>query len=742
MIRLVTIFILSTLFFFSNIIAQPGLTWQHGIGSTGIDGVVSTTVDANGNVYIVGSFENTVDFNPGTASYLMTAKGLKDAFVAKYNSSGSFQWARAFGGTSFDEAKEVKIDANGDVVIGGIVNNVGYASTTDDDTCQFYSSTGTVFSVSTHGQVDGVFAKYSSTGNFIYGKLFGGIKGDMLNDLDLDQNGNIYITGYFYETTDLDPDTGVVTYTSFSGTFGPGADIYFSKFASNGQLIYAKRMGGLETDYGIAIDVTNNGEVYMTGTFAKASDFNPGVGFDTLQTASNGYTDQNAFLLKLDTAANFIWARQIGGSNSQFGYDVVSAPNGDVFVSGTFRGTTYAGYNTANFDTLVNKGIVDGFVMKYDALGNYKWGNGIGGPISDDLYGLAVDSQSNAFVCGSFYSFNLAFEPMSSSASMTLHLINTGTTNTDLYLAKYNNDGTLSWTRSFGDATSSESTSAIATDPNTNAIILVGQSGGSSIDFDPSSLTSIFSSNGSYDGFFVKFSACLISRTIAKDSLILQAEPGYASYQWIDCNTNLPIAGATQNIFNPSKNGNYAVVITGSEGCVDTTDCVTIDNIIECIIDNSISRNVDTLKIVEQPNATYQWVVCPTYAHITTNGTGATYFPTLNTTYACIITLNNGCRDTTDCVSVTDVSIISNNVDEQIVIYPNPTRNFLNIKIENNSNHIFTIADITGQDLFVSKTITTNSHLINTEVLANGVYFIKIKNTNTGKLVTRKFTKQ
>jgi hypothetical protein len=175
---------------------------------------------------------------------------------------------------------------------------------------------------------------------------------------------------------------------------------------------------------------------------------------------------------------------------------------------------------------------------------------------------------------------------------------------------------------------------------------------------------------------------------------------------------------------------------------VDTTDCVTIDNIIECIIDNSISRNVDTLKIVEQPNATYQWVVCPTYAHITTDGIGATYFPTLNTSYACIITLNNGCKDTTACVSVTDVSISSNNVDEQIVIFPNPTRNFLTIKIENNSNHTFTIADLTGQDLFVSKTITTNSHLINTEVLANGVYFIKIKNTNTGKLVTRKFTKQ
>ena len=726
----------------ASIQAQPGFTWQKSLGDngSGINKCEATTVDAQGNVYVVGRFENTVDFNTGTGTYNLTSKGLSDGYVAKYASNGNFVWARAFGGGSFDFAKSVEVDAAGNVIVGGVVNSGGYAATTDDDTIQYYQNNSNLANVVTKGQVDAVFAKYNSSGTLLFNKIFGGLKTDMLGDLDIDQNGNIYITGYFYEKTDLDPGPDSTIYTSFNGWMGPASDIFLSKFDAQGNFIFGKRLGGLETDYGLEIDVNNIGDVFFTGIFARACDFNWTSSFDTLQTQSDGTSDQNAFVCKYDTAGNYVWARQISGSGSQFGNGISSNNTGEVYVSGTYGGTTSIGGGTSSAISINNSGINDAFVCKFSAIGNTLWAKKVGGATSDVCNGLAIDNANNAYITGAFYSFNLNFGN-NGVGPVIVHPVSVATSNQDLYMAKYNSTGALQWAYGFGNATGNEEGLALAIAPNDNAIILAGYSNGDTIDFDPTTLVNSFNGSGNYNGFLVKYSACSISRSIVKDSLVLTAEPGYLAYQWIDCVTNQPILGATSNVYNPTQNGNYACIITGSEGCIDTTTCYDITAIITCNINNSITQKTDSLKVGE-PNATYQWVVCPTYANVV-GATNQSYKVTLNASYACIITLANGCKDTTACYSIQDVGFEDVYSNMNFTIAPNPTKNALNLMgIDFTSNMAVTIITIEGKEIVANYNPTKNGITINVNELANGLYSLKILNKKNGDTVIKKFIKQ
>jgi hypothetical protein len=59
----------------------------------------------------------------------------------------------------------------------------------------------------------------------------------------------------------------------------------------------------------------------------------------------------------------------------------------------------------------------------------------------------------------------------------------------------------------------------------------------------------------------------------------LSATPFGATYQWIDCANNSAINGATDSVFTATQNGSYAVVVTVTGGCSDTSDCVVVDQV-------------------------------------------------------------------------------------------------------------------------------------------------------------------
>ncbi len=182
------------------------------IGASTVDTAQYLQLDSSGNIYITGSFTGTdVDFDPGAGNAPLNATGATaDIFLAKYNSSGTYQSAYKFGGTGADLGYSITFDANSNVYLTG-----SFAGSNVD----FDPGTGTS-TLTSVGLLDIFIVKLSSSGVFDFAKGMGGVGNDIGYSISLDSNSNVYTTGSFSNTVDFDPDpnTPPASLTSAGGT--------------------------------------------------------------------------------------------------------------------------------------------------------------------------------------------------------------------------------------------------------------------------------------------------------------------------------------------------------------------------------------------------------------------------------------------------------------------------------------------------------------------------------------------
>jgi hypothetical protein len=128
--------------------------------------------------------------------YPLTSNGSSDIFLSKFDSSGNFEWAGAWGGSNFDEGFEVAVDSMGNAFVAG-----HFYTTVDFDTDPVDE-----FPVLSNGENDGFLSKFDPTGNFEWVRTIGESKWERARGVAVDGSGNIIITGYFESATiDLAP---------------------------------------------------------------------------------------------------------------------------------------------------------------------------------------------------------------------------------------------------------------------------------------------------------------------------------------------------------------------------------------------------------------------------------------------------------------------------------------------------------------------------------------------------------
>lgn len=170
-------------------------------------------VDASENIYITGGFEETVDFDPavGTATLASASVNAQDIFVAKYNSSGVYQWAFKVGGSSSvdDHAFDIDVTQAGEIYICGEVWGPA----------DFDPSIGINNINPANDQI--FFAKYTSAGAFVWAFDIGATSSNGSADngygVHATQSGDLYVTGDFNGTADFDPSANSATLTSSGG---------------------------------------------------------------------------------------------------------------------------------------------------------------------------------------------------------------------------------------------------------------------------------------------------------------------------------------------------------------------------------------------------------------------------------------------------------------------------------------------------------------------------------------------
>ncbi len=447
-------------------------------------------MDSSGSIHTTGNFIGTVDFDPGAGTANLTGGGI---FVSKLDAGGVFVWAKSLG---TGHGNSIAVDSSGNVYTTGWFEGIA----------DFDPGAGTAVLVSA-GLSDIFVSKLDSNGDFVWAKRMGGTNYDDSRSIALDPlSGDVYTTGSYQGTVDFDPGAGTVNLTSAGGR-----DIFVSKLDSSGNYVWARSMGGAVEDYGygIVIDPFNN--VFTTGYFKGTADFDPGAGTASLVSAG----DKDIFVSKLTGSGSYSWAKNMGGTGIDAGWDIAVDLGGNVYTTGYFK-------SSADFDpgagtaTLVSAGFGDIFVSKLTGNGGYIWAKRMGGLNDESGNDIAVDFSGNVFTTG-FYSGSTDFDP----GAGIVYLNNAG--GSDIFVSRLNGSGNFVWARSMGGA-NDDFGYGIALDTSSN-VHTTGSFQGTA-DFDPGAGTANLVSAGNDDIFVSKLGDTIPStfRSVAgNDGWILES---------------------------------------------------------------------------------------------------------------------------------------------------------------------------------------------------------------------------
>lgn len=424
--------------------------WAKQIGGVGWDEVTSIKTD-NNNVYTVGLFIGTVDFDPGIGVFNLTSVGEKDAFICKLDPAGNFMWAKHYGDSaSIDEKSALGIDSSGNLYITN-----SFLGTVDFD-----PGPGSFYLTSQGMDRDVFIQKLDVNGNFIWAKQIGGPFVPSFptpahsNAIAVDSSGNLYLTGYFDGTVDFDPDSAFTF--DMTSQFN-ASDIFVCKLNTDGNFIWAKQFTGTQSQGGVgyAIAVDGSGNVYSTGTIGGTVDLDPGLNTFYLTTSvpnqteiyiskldsfgnflwakpmgpgegsaivvdenntiySSGWTPlgYTPVINKHDSAGNLLWAKQLGGMNGQ---SIALDNNGNVYTTGLCFGTNDFDPGPGVFN--LTGGNSDSFISKLDSLGNFLWAGLLAGTNQVWVNGITIDMNNNIYTAG-FFNETADFDPSVSTFNL------------------------------------------------------------------------------------------------------------------------------------------------------------------------------------------------------------------------------------------------------------------------------------------------------------------------------------
>jgi hypothetical protein len=440
------------------------------IGSLGTDAGNSISTDPNGNVYVTGQYASSplTIYNSDTTTFgTLSNSGSDDAFVVKYNTSGTTQWATKISGFGSDLAWSISTDSNGNVYVTG-----SYTST-----LTIYNSNGTTFgtlTVTNLNAEDVFVVKYNTSGTAQWATRIGGSGSDKGWAISTDPNGNVYVTGQYAANP-------VTIYNSDTTTFGTltnsgSDDAFVVKYNTSGTAQWTTKIGGTGSEIARAISTDSDGNIYLTGQYASGPVTIYNSDTTTFGTLSNSGSN-DVFIVKYNTSGTAQWATRLGGTGADVGYGIYSDSNGNVYVTGQYASSPVTIYNsdTTTFGTLSNSGSNDVFIVKYNTSGTTQWATRLGGSSSDSGYSITTDSNGNVYVTGPCGPNLVTIYNSDTTTFGTL----TSAGLPDAFVVKYNTSGTAQWSKRIG-GTSVDVGKSIITD-STGNVYFTGQFASSSI---------------------------------------------------------------------------------------------------------------------------------------------------------------------------------------------------------------------------------------------------------------------
>jgi CSLREA domain-containing protein len=265
-------------------------------------------------------------------------------------------------------------------------------------------------------------------GDVVWARSAGGTGSDLSRDVEVDASGNSYVVGTITGSATFGSGPSAVTLVTQGAKDG-----FLAKYAPDGSLLWAKRLGGSSSDeaWGLAVDLSGN--PIVTGVFDGT------VAFGVLGIV-NGTNDM--FVAKYSPAGVLTWVRSASGSDWEQGLSVSTDNAGNVFVGGVAASPTTT-FGTGTGQTITNQGSLDGFVARYGPGGGLWWVNTIAGPGQDFLTGVAARPDGSVAVIGTME------QPARFGVGGSLIA---GYGGNDAFVAVFNGGGATNWAIPIGGA--------------------------------------------------------------------------------------------------------------------------------------------------------------------------------------------------------------------------------------------------------------------------------------------------
>lgn len=308
------------------------------LGGSATDTFSSGIENSKGEIIAIG-YTSSSKIN-GVAN-----NGKDDAMIANYNSDGTLNWVKLFGGSERDKFYDVVLNDDDSFTVVGL-------------------SKSTNLGFNNNGDYDAIIAKFDSSGNNLWIKNFGGTLRDEFRSLRKTSDGG-YIAIGFSSSTD-------------AGFNNKGeSDAIIAKFNESGDIVWSKSFGGDKADELYSISEVSDGYIAVGQSQST-----------NLDVPNVGYVD--AIIVKFDKSGNYVWTKSIAGS----AFDSLRSiqPLDDGFI---VAGESYS--SNAGFSNLGGSGTRDAIIAKYDTQGNQLWLRNFGGS-QDDVFSYTINSSNDEYL--------------------------------------------------------------------------------------------------------------------------------------------------------------------------------------------------------------------------------------------------------------------------------------------------------------------------------------------------------
>ena len=354
----------------------------------------SVGTDQYGNVYTMGDCWDSWDFDPGPGVAMVDATAnpnFPTVFVQKFDTNGDLIWVKAIeplAAASIIHGYQMAVSAEGNVAVTGFFS----------DAADFDPGVGSTIYTANNAATDfDIFLlKLDKDGNFMWANHYGGVDWDLPGAVAIDADEQVYLAGNFKFSVDFDPGPGTEILTVSQGF----DDAFIQKLDAQGNLVWVKQITqSLSTEIK-TLQVDGAKHVYVGGTFAETTDFDPGPGIAQTVSTLNG----NAHVFKLDSMGEFMWVSQLRCGIYNQVTDLRVDEYQQVYLTGFYGGWMDFDPGSDSLMVLSQDGSDDFFLQKLDSAGTPKWSHAFGGKEIDGAPQLDLHNNGEIYFTGVYNS--------------------------------------------------------------------------------------------------------------------------------------------------------------------------------------------------------------------------------------------------------------------------------------------------------------------------------------------------